>query len=81
MNEAEDLQNPSAKLALITMYQSMLKHDAGIEWLKSEHAWIQAINYCFQDETIYVVRCVTASKFIYKITFRDFMSITSMFSI
>lgn len=56
MNETSDLRNPSSKLALIIVYQSMLKHDAGVEWLKREQAWKRAINYCIQDQTIYVVR-------------------------
>lgn len=50
------MQNPSSKLALITLYKSMLKHSDGIEWLKKEQAWKRAVLYCIQDETIYVVR-------------------------
>lgn len=71
LNEESDLKNPSSKLSLIAVYQSMLNHADGIEWLKTEQAWRRAINYCIQDQTIYVVR--HANKFI-----TDFMfSITS----
>lgn len=56
LNEESDLQNPSSKLALITLYKSMLHHSDGIEWLKSQHAWKRAVHYCAQDQTVYVVR-------------------------
>lgn len=56
LNETSDLQNPSSKLALIILYQSMLSHDEGIDWLKREKAWKRAVDYCIQDQTIYVVR-------------------------
>lgn len=56
LNETSDLQNPSSKLALIILYQSMLKHSDGVVWLKREQAWKRAIHYCLQDHTIYVVR-------------------------
>lgn len=62
------MQNPSSKLALIKLYRSMLKHDDGIEWLKQEKAWKRAIDYCIQDETIYVVR--HAKEFITDFVFR-----------
>lgn len=62
LNETSDLQNPSSKLALIVLYQSMLKHADGTEWLKQEQAWKRAVNYCLQDQTIYVVR--RASEFV-----------------
>lgn len=62
------MQTPSAKLALITLYQSMLKHDDGVEWLKSELAWKLAISYCIEDQTIYVVR--RAKDFITEFLFR-----------
>lgn len=44
---------------MITLYQSMLKHTAGIEWLRTEKAWKQAINYCCEKHTIYVLRRAT----------------------
>lgn len=68
LNESSDLQTPSAKLALIALYQSMLKHDDGIEWLKTELAWKRAISYCIEDQTIYVVR--RAKDFITEFLFR-----------
>lgn len=68
MDNANDLLNPSAKLALIALYQSMLKHDDGIEWLKIELAWKRAIGYCIEDQTIYVVR--RAKEFIKEFLFR-----------
>ncbi|XP_055324880.1 uncharacterized protein LOC129579171 [Sitodiplosis mosellana] len=68
LNESSDLQTPSAKLALIALYQSMLKHDDGVEWLKTELAWKQAISYCIEDQTIYVVR--RAKEFITEFLFR-----------
>lgn len=68
LNDTSDLQNPSSKLALIVLYQSMLKHDDGIEWLKREQAWKRALNYCIQDQTIYVVR--RASAFLIDFLFR-----------
>lgn len=68
LNDATDLQNPSAKLALITLYQSMLRHDEGVEWLKVQFAWKRAIDYCIQDQTIYVVR--RAKEFITEFLFR-----------
>lgn len=34
----------------------MLSHSDGVEWLKETHAWKQAIGYCIEDQTIYVVR-------------------------
>lgn len=37
----------------------MLTHTAGIEWLKAEKAWKQAINYCCEKHTIYVLRRAT----------------------
>lgn len=46
----------------------MLKHDEGIEWLKTELAWKRAIAYCFEDQTIYVVR--RAKDFITEFLFR-----------
>lgn len=46
----------------------MLNHNEGVEWLKIEFAWKQALNYCFQDETIYVVR--HAKEFITEFLFR-----------
>lgn len=46
----------------------MLKHDDGVQWLKSEAAWKRAIDYCIQDQTIYVVR--RAKEFITDFLFR-----------
>lgn len=46
----------------------MLKHDDGIEWLKTELAWKRAISYCIEDQTIYVVR--RAKDFITEFLFR-----------
>lgn len=37
----------------------MLKHCDGIKWLKDEIVWKQAVAYCIQDQTIYVVRSAT----------------------
>lgn len=37
----------------------MLSHSDGIAWLKRERAWKTAIDYCFEDQTIYVVRSAT----------------------
>lgn len=37
----------------------MLDHSDGLAWLKQESAWKRAIHYCFEDETIYVVRSAT----------------------
>lgn len=73
LNDANDLQNPSSKLALITLYQSMLKHDDGIQWLKQVSAWKRAISYCIQDQTIYVVRRAIEfiTDFIFKIVNDD----------
>lgn len=56
------MQTPSTKLSIIVLYQSMLKHPMGIEWLKQESAWRMALDYCFEDQTIYVVR--SANSFI-----------------
>lgn len=56
INESNELQHPSSKLALITLYQSMLKHENGLKWLKQESAWKNAIKYCLEDQTIYLVR-------------------------
>lgn len=64
----ELLQNPSVKLANITLYLSMLKHSDGIAWLKQEMAWKRAIEYCIEDQTIYVVR--KANDFITKFLFQ-----------
>lgn len=68
MNDGSDLQNPSAKLSLITLYQSMLHHNDGVEWLKREQAWKRAVTYCIQDETVYVVR--RAQEFVSDFLFR-----------
>lgn len=59
LGDTDNLQNPSSKLAVITLYQSMLKHKTGIEWLKKEKAWKPAINYCCEKHTIYVLRRAT----------------------
>lgn len=45
----------------------MLNHDDGINWLKQEKAWKRAVNYCIQDQTIYVVR--RAKEFIVDFSF------------
>lgn len=51
----------------------MLKHDDGIEWLKNESAWKRAINYCFEDHTIYVVRRATdfVTDFLFSIAYDE----------
>lgn len=53
------LQTPSTKLAIVSLYRSMLSHSDGRAWLKQENAWQKAIDYCFEDQTIYVVRSAT----------------------
>lgn len=37
----------------------MLGHSDGMAWLKRESAWQKAVGYCFEDQTIYVVRSAT----------------------
>lgn len=49
-------KRPSTQLALMTLYHSMTKHVSGIEWIKSEKCWQQAIEYFLEDHTVYVVR-------------------------
>lgn len=49
-------KRPSTQLAVVTLYQSMAKHPSGLDWLKREGCWRQALKYCLEDHTVYVVR-------------------------
>lgn len=50
------LQSPSIKLANILIFQSMTKHSSGVIWLREKKSWKVAVQYCMQNQTIYVVR-------------------------
>lgn len=56
IDTAPALQTPSAKLAIVSLYRSMMKHPEGMAWLKREFAWKKIIEYCIENQTIYLVR-------------------------
>lgn len=50
------LSTPSIKLGHILVLKSLLKCPAGLQWLADNSAWIPAIDYCTENQTVYVVR-------------------------
>lgn len=50
------LQIPSIKLAHVNVLSAMLQHSTGIKWLINSRSWTFVLNYCQQNDTIYVVR-------------------------
>lgn len=55
----EKIQNPSVKLSIVILLQSMLKHTKGMEWVRDKGCWMMALDYIFENQTIYVVRRAT----------------------
>lgn len=64
------LQNPSIKLSMVILFQSMTKHAKGIEWIRTNRCWTTALEYFVENQTIYVVR--RAQQFI-----TDFLFLTA----
>lgn len=62
------LQIPSVKLAHVQVLCAMLKHSIGTLWLMNTKSWRNVIEYCMENQTIYVVRESQAfiTDFIYK---------------
>lgn len=52
----KSLQTPSIKLAHVNVLGAMLRHSVGIKWLIGSRSWTLVLDYCLQNETIYVVR-------------------------
>lgn len=50
------LQNPSVKLSIIILFQSVVKHGAGIAWARENRCWAIALDYITENKTVYVVR-------------------------
>lgn len=48
----------------------MLKHPKGIAWIRENKSWLTAIEYCMENQTIYVVRRASAfvTDFLFKVT-------------
>lgn len=47
---------PSIKLAHVQVLRAMLKHSIGTYWLINTKSWKNVIEYCMENQTVYVVR-------------------------
>lgn len=48
--------NPSIKLALLDVLTAMTEHDPGIQWLYENEKWLDCIELCQRNQTIYFSR-------------------------
>lgn len=58
-SDANSLQSPSVKLALVQVLRAILRHsaDAGQQWLISNQAWQPVLSHCLAiNQTVYVTR-------------------------
>ncbi len=54
--ENAELRTPSVKLAHVLLLKSILRHSFGTVWIKKHRSWKLIIEYCMENQTIYVVR-------------------------
>lgn len=47
---------PSVKLGYLKMLQSFLSHRSGLDWLVARDNWADILQYCFENQTIYITR-------------------------
>lgn len=50
------LRTASVKLAHVKVLQALRQHSAGTNWLINSRSWQLVIDYCMENQTIYVVR-------------------------
>ncbi|KAG4077805.1 hypothetical protein HA402_011234 [Bradysia odoriphaga] len=51
-----ELRTPSVKLAHVLLLKAILRHSFGTVWIKNHESWKLIIEYCMENQTIYVVR-------------------------
>lgn len=47
---------PSVKLGYLKMLQSFLNHRSGLDWLVARDNWTDIMQYCLENQTIYITR-------------------------
>lgn len=64
------LASPSVKLGHVLVLKSLLNSSEGIDWILNNSGWMTPIDYCIENQTVYVVR--EAQNFTKKIIFTAF---------